>query len=167
MTPRPRLQVVVDALALAPDHDVIEIGPGHGVAASYVLERLVAGRYLGIDRSDAMVQAATRRNREAVDAGRARFVAAGLGEIEAGPGDVLLACRVRELVTPVGLAAARVLLRPGGRLVVAFDAPEPARAAAAARDGRAAISSAGYVGAAVTAMPFDGGDVHVVVATRG
>jgi trans-aconitate methyltransferase len=52
---------------------VLELGCGHGVAASLLCGRVGSGSYLGIDRSAAMVAAATARTRAHVDAGRACF----------------------------------------------------------------------------------------------
>jgi len=54
---------------------VLELGCGHGVAASLVCERLGDGGHLtAIDRSQKMIDAATERNREHVYAGRATCI---------------------------------------------------------------------------------------------
>jgi ubiquinone/menaquinone biosynthesis C-methylase UbiE len=54
---------------------VLELGCGHGVAASLVCERLGDdGRLVAIDRSQKMVDAAAERNAEHVASGRATFI---------------------------------------------------------------------------------------------
>src|SRR5919202_1834124 len=61
----------VDTLEVRPADRLLEVGCGHGVAVSLVCERLTTGTITAIDRSPKMIEVATRRNREHVDAGRA------------------------------------------------------------------------------------------------
>lgn len=70
-----RLAWAVDALTVDPADQVLEVGCGHGVAASLVCEKLGdgSGHLTGIDRSPKMIEMASRRNREHVDSGRATF----------------------------------------------------------------------------------------------
>src|SRR3982750_1859500 len=60
----------VDTLEVRPADGLLEVGCGHGVAISLVCERLTMGTITAIDRSPKMIEMATRRNREHVDAGR-------------------------------------------------------------------------------------------------
>lgn len=59
----------VDTLEVRPADRLLEVGCGHGVAVSLVCERLTTGTITAIDRSPKMIEMATRRNREHVDAG--------------------------------------------------------------------------------------------------
>jgi ubiquinone/menaquinone biosynthesis C-methylase UbiE len=122
-----RLRAVVDALGVWPEERVLEIGCGHGVAATLVCERLSAGRYTAVDRSPAMVAAARRRNDRFVGSGRAEFL---LGELEAlDLGDrrfeVIFAVRVGLFAREPRRARALVepWLAPGGRVHTTHDEP--------------------------------------------
>jgi ubiquinone/menaquinone biosynthesis C-methylase UbiE len=79
-----RLRKVVEELDVQPDERVLEIGCGHGVAATYVCERLDGGRLTAIDRSPKMIEAAERRNAEHVAAGRAEFLVGALEDLKLG-----------------------------------------------------------------------------------
>ena len=91
-----RLQAVVDRLGIRPGDRVLEIGCGHGVAATLVCARLDGGRYTGVDRSPKMVEAARRRNAAAVEAGIAEFLVGNLEDADLGDRrfEVVFAVRV-------------------------------------------------------------------------
>ena len=164
-----RLEVVVAQLALDDGGEIVEVGCGHGVAATLALERLTSGSYTGIDRSATMITAARQRNAAAVATGRASFVEAAIEDVAeraGGPFDCLFAARVAALARPSGLAAADELLRPGGRLLLAIDAPDEARARSAAADSSAAVQAAGYRDVRRIDEAFDGGTVALVSAIR-
>jgi ubiquinone/menaquinone biosynthesis C-methylase UbiE len=126
-----RLRAVVERLEIGPDDRVLEIGCGHGVAATMVCERLKDGRLTAIDRSAKMVKAAARRNAEHVEAGRAEFLVATLEEGDLGERrfDVIFAVRVglfhREPERARRLAER--WLAPNGTLHAFFDEPAPNR----------------------------------------
>ena len=121
-----RLRGIVAGLGLGPGDRVLEIGCGHGVAATHVCEAIgPAGRLVAVDRSPKMVAAAARRN--AAFAGMAEFVSGELETLDLGGRrfDLVLAVRVglfrREPARARALA--RRWLAPGGRLHVVFDRP--------------------------------------------
>jgi ubiquinone/menaquinone biosynthesis C-methylase UbiE len=122
-----RLQRVVDRLQVQPDDRVLEIGCGHGVAATMVCERLEGGRLTGIDRSPKMIAAARRRNAEYVEAGLAEFLVMTLEELDLGERrfDKVFAVRVRLFHREPARARelAERWLAPGGTLLTAFDEP--------------------------------------------
>ena len=134
-----RLRAIVDGLGLRPDDRVLEVGCGHGVAATLVLERLDGGSYTGIDRSPKMVDAAARRNARWVKAGVAEFLVAELERLDLAERrfDVVLAVRVGLFHREPDRARALVApwVADGGRVEAFFDPPRratPPRAATAA-----------------------------------
>src|SRR5215218_3915069 len=74
----------VDTLEVRPADRLLEVGCGHGVAVCLVCERLTTGTITAIDRSPKMIEMATRRNREHVDAGRAVLEAIALEDADLG-----------------------------------------------------------------------------------
>ena len=74
----------VDTLEVHPADRLLEVGCGHGVAVSLVCERLTTGTITAIDRSPKMIEMATRRNREHVDAGRAVLETIALEDADLG-----------------------------------------------------------------------------------
>ncbi len=122
-----RLRRVVEALELRPEDRVLEIGCGHGVAATLVCERLRTGRLTAIDRSPKMIDAAARRNAAHVASGRAEFLVAQLEDLDLGTRrfDVIFAVRVGlfEREPQRARALAERWLAPGGRIVAVLDAP--------------------------------------------
>jgi SAM-dependent methyltransferase len=74
----------VDTLEVRPAERLLEVGCGHGVAVSLVCGRLTTGTITAIDRSPKMIEMATRRNREHVDAGRAVLEAIALEDANLG-----------------------------------------------------------------------------------
>jgi ubiquinone/menaquinone biosynthesis C-methylase UbiE len=122
-----RLRAVVDALDVQPGDRVLEIGCGHGVAATFVCDRLDGGRLTAIDRSPKMVEVAARRNADHVEAGRAEFLVAQLEDVDLGDRrfDKILAVRVGLFHTEPerARALAERWLAAGGTLHTVFDPP--------------------------------------------
>ena len=80
-----RQTAAVEALTLRSYERVLELGCGHGVAASLVCQRLTgSGCLVAIDRSPKMIAAATARNVEHVASGRATFLCTSLEEADFG-----------------------------------------------------------------------------------
>jgi ubiquinone/menaquinone biosynthesis C-methylase UbiE len=122
-----RLVWAVETLGVEPADRVLEVGCGHGAAATLVCERLRDGHLVAIDRSPKMIAAATKRNREHVVAGRARFEVVAFEEADFGGErfDRILAIHVAPFYRPPAsaLPRARGLLAPGGRLGIFSQAP--------------------------------------------
>ena len=120
-----RLARIVSELGVRPGERVLEIGCGHGVAATLLCER--GARLVAIDRSPKMIAAAARRNAAYVRSGAAEFLVASLEEADLGERrfDAILAVRVglfhREPERARELAER--WLAPGGRLLAAYDGP--------------------------------------------
>lgn len=122
-----RLEAVVEQLGVEPDDRVLEIGCGHGVAATMVCERLEGGRLTAIDRSAKMIAAAAQRNAPYVEAGKAEFLVANLEDVDLGERrfDVIYAVRVGLFHREPERARALVdpWLAPGGSVHTFFDSP--------------------------------------------
>jgi SAM-dependent methyltransferase len=125
----------VDTLEVLPADRLLEVGCGHGVAVSLVCERLTTGAITAIDRSAKMIEMATRRNRECVDAGRAVLEAIALEDADLGDQrfDKVFAFNVAPfwLQPKAALGAIREHLARDGTVYVFWDArhsaPERAR----------------------------------------
>ncbi len=143
-----RLRSVVEQLEMRPDDRVLEIGCGHGVAATLVCERLEEGHLTAVDRSSKMIQAATRRNAAHIEAGKAEFLVATLEDLDLGNRrfDKIFAVRVglfhREPERARGIVER--WLAPGGALFVFFDPPSdpgtPRRASTASSPDSSRVS---------------------------
>jgi len=122
-----RLRAIVGELDVQPGDRVLEIGCGHGVAASLVCERLDGGRLTAVDRSAKMIEAARRRNAAHVEAGKAEFLQATLEDLDLGERrfDKILAVRVGLFHSEPERAHAIVerWLAPGGTVLAFFDPP--------------------------------------------
>ena len=124
---RDRIQSFVERLDVKPGDRVLEIGCGHGLAATLVCERLVTGRFTAIDRSQKMIEAARRRNSQFVSAGIAEFLVGDLETIDLGARrfDKIFAQRVRLFHEDPERAQALVRrwLAPRGRVLFEYDTP--------------------------------------------
>lgn len=153
-----RLVWAVETLDVDPGDQVLEVGSGHGVAATLICERLETGRFVGIDRSPKMIAAATKRNREHVESGRARFEAVKFEDADfAGRRfDRILAVHVAAFYREpmLALAIARELLAPGGMLGIFSQAPgwTVAKAREFAESLGAALNGRGFAAARVEAV---------------
>jgi ubiquinone/menaquinone biosynthesis C-methylase UbiE len=122
-----RLRSIVEQLDIRPDDRVLEIGCGHGVAATLVCERLEGGRLTAVDRSPKMIEAAARRNAAYVEAGKAEFLVAALEDLDLGERrfDKVFAVRVG-LFHREPDRARRIVerwLARGGQVFAFFDSP--------------------------------------------
>lgn len=127
MTPSDRQRRIVGSLDIAADMTVLEIGCGHGVAATHVCERLRSGKLIAIDRSEKMIAAAGERNAEFVATGKAEFVVASMEDYDPGKlrFDLIFAVRVGLFHREPKRAWSIVepWLAPGGAIHSFFDPP--------------------------------------------
>jgi ubiquinone/menaquinone biosynthesis C-methylase UbiE len=110
-------------LAVRAGESVLEIGPGNAAFADDLLA--IAGtRYTGVDSSEAMVDAARRRHADAVRQQRARFHCGDSAQLPQPDAAFDAALCVNTLyfwaTPPRDLAELARVLRPGGRLCLAF-----------------------------------------------
>lgn len=123
----PRHSVAVSALVLEGDESVLEIGCGHGVAVRLVLDELTTGTITALDRSQKMIDMVAAAAPEALAASRLRLRAEALEDADFAEErfDAIFAINV-DLNLRLGTrwpGLIKALLKPGGRVVLAFDPP--------------------------------------------
>jgi SAM-dependent methyltransferase len=122
-----RIAWAVDTLGIAPADQVLEIGCGHGLAVPLVCKKLGRGTLIAIDRSPKMIEAAERRNRALVAAGKVRFETVALADANFGRRrfSKIFAINVNLFWIDPGaeLPVVRNLLRPGGAFYLFYEPP--------------------------------------------
>jgi ubiquinone/menaquinone biosynthesis C-methylase UbiE len=120
-----RLERIVDELGVEPGDRILEIGCGHGVAATLICERLGAGRLTAVDRSPKMIAAASSRNAAHIEAGTAEFLVRRLEVLDLADRrfDKVLAARVGLFHREPDRAEALVApwLADGARILAVYD----------------------------------------------
>ncbi|MEV6064193.1 class I SAM-dependent methyltransferase [Nocardia asteroides] len=162
-----RFDWLADAMAVRPEDQVLELGPGAGVSLARIAGRLRGGRIVGVDKSATAVRRARERCAVEVADGRVRVVEGAIGpasvgavlaEIDSGRFDLVFGVNVNLFWTGPGVdawAMVRACLSPGGQfwLCYGYGGPDAAstspKPAAAVLESRAA--AAGFSGRVLTA----------------
>lgn len=128
-------QRAIEALEVAPEDNVLDIGCGPGRALSALAAKAVRGRVVGADPSELMIEIASDRNKALLRSGRVDVAVAG---VEALPFprtsfDKVLCVHVlyfwSDLVA--ALREIRRVLKPGGQFVLLFRTTADERATSA------------------------------------
>lgn len=124
----------LEALAVGPAEEVLELGCGHGRTLARLSALEPTARICGVDPSEVVRREARRRNRAGVTAGRIRIEDGDSGKLpfETGRFDAAFSVHTIYFWPDVaeGLRELGRVLRPGGRLLLAYrpDDPELRRA---------------------------------------
>jgi trans-aconitate methyltransferase len=150
-----RVRWAVDALDVGPSEEILEIGPGPGVAVSLICDRLVDGRIMAIDRSAIAVRRTMERNAACIASGKATVRQADLTEIASGDPrfDKVFAINVNLFwVQPDGpqLPIVANLLLPGGRLHLFYEAPTTTKVLQVLQIAEAALLRHGFATASTS-----------------
>lgn len=131
----PRLAAIVDALPIAPDLRILEVGCGTGAAARVIAARLDTGHILAIDRSAKAVAQARSASAAEIASGRMSVRQCAIEDFEPAPGegpfDLVFAVRVGALDGRHPEAGRKAMSRiaaaiaPGGRVFI--DGGDPLR----------------------------------------
>lgn len=131
----PRLAAIVDALPIAPDLRILEVGCGTGAAARVIAARLDTGHILAIDRSAKAVAQARSASAAEIASGRMSVRQCAIEDFESAPGegpfDLVFAVRVGALdgrhpeAGRKAMSRIAAALAPGGRVFI--DGGDPLR----------------------------------------
>jgi ubiquinone/menaquinone biosynthesis C-methylase UbiE len=116
--------IALEALKLAPDDRVLEVGFGHGRTLAAAAEIVTAGRLAGVDPSEVMQQIARKRNARALRAGRMELTPGVSERLPFGDAAFNKAYAVHTIYfrrrPERDLAEVHRVLEPGGRIVLGF-----------------------------------------------
>ena len=120
-------RLTLEQLALEPDDRVLEVGFGGGGLLAMILDA-TEGEVTGVDLSEAMVARARRRFAKVA---RLRLQRGSVGLLPLPDASIDKACSVNNIYfwPDPGAAMAELarVIRPGGRLAIAFEPPEELR----------------------------------------
>lgn len=148
-----RLSWAAETLAVEPSDRLLEIGCGHGAAASLIGGRLIDGKITAIDRSDKMIHIAKKRNAAHILSGKAEFHAAPLHEADLGQSrfDKIFAVNVNLFWMEADreLEIVKERLSPGGAVYLFNQPPAAGKVATIVERTRQNLRDAGLHVAAV------------------
>ena len=125
----PQNRMMVELLEVRPQDQVLEIGFGPGMALKMLAERASAGFVAGIELSDEMIRAATRRNRESIQRGRLELKRGTVSAIPYEDNRFDKVCTANTIYfwpePERDAVEIRRVMRPGGTLVVCFRGEPP------------------------------------------
>jgi ubiquinone/menaquinone biosynthesis C-methylase UbiE len=140
-------RLAVDAIDVARDAVVVDVGCGTGSALRRIAPRVPEGRLVGVDATPRMIAIARERASDDPEGRRIEFVVAPAERcpLEDEVADVVLAFDSIDhwMDRAAGLSEVGRMLRSGGRLVVVKDGAVPG-SAAATRDLLADLERAGF-----------------------
>lgn len=123
--------LALELLGAGPGERILEVGFGGGALIAKLL-RSGPGEVTGIDLSEEMIARGRRRFRSEIRQGHARMLAGSVEKLPLGDGAVDRACTLNTIYFWNDPAAAvdelSRVIRPGGTLVIGFEAPETLRA---------------------------------------
>jgi SAM-dependent methyltransferase len=167
-----RLVWAVDVLAVEPTDRFLEVGCGHGVAASLVCEKLDGGSVTAIDRSAKMIASARKRNADHVASGVTSFRTASLDQADLGDArfDKIFAINVGLFWRQQSVRELTILrdrLAPNGRLFLFHEPPPGGTAPPIAGPVPAVLESAGFTVKKLLTQDLGRTRVGCVVAGHG
>lgn len=158
-------RLAIAALDLQPDDDVLELGFGPGEAIAGMTRLVPHGSVTGIDLSEAMLRAASRRNRRAIRRGHVRLQQGDFSQLPCPDEsfDKVVAINTAYFWhdAPPIIQGIRRVLRPGGRLVIYVTDAATMRGWKFARTDTHEHYDAGRLKSALVDGGFDAHDVRI------
>jgi ubiquinone/menaquinone biosynthesis C-methylase UbiE len=115
---------VMDALAIEEHDHILDVGCGHGRGLTELAARARAGRIIGADPSELMVEIAAQRNRPLIEFGRVDVVPAAVESLPFPDGsfDKVICVHVLYFWKDIDASLGEIarVLKPGGRLGLLF-----------------------------------------------
>lgn len=170
-----RNEWTVGLLDLAPQHIVLEIGCGPGLALALCARQLTTGRLVGIDHSDVMVRQARRRLKRQIHEGRAEVLHGSADRLASLSGgfDRVFSLNVIQFIPDPESLFRQILacLRPDGMVATTYQPrttnPSRSQAMEMAERIEIAMRAAGYADISRHELPLKPVSAVCVTGRRG